>query len=468
MNKNTICSAVGLVGSSFLLQPVSAQRQKASIQKQERPNIVVIVADDLGWGDVGFHQSTIKTPSLDRMAKQGIILDRFYTAPVSSPTRAGLMTGRYPNRFGIRKTVIPPWRDYGLDETEETMADVLADAGYQHRGMIGKWHLGHGRKVYYPLNRGFNFFYGHLNGAIDYFTHEREGELDWHKNWESCHDTGYSTDLISQEAVKYVNEHQKDPFFLYVAFNAPHTPLQAKPEDIALYTSDLNSLSKKEQNRCIYSAMVTCMDRGIGEIYRTLEKNGQLDNTIILFFSDNGGDGKGSSSGELRGFKFQEWDGGVRTAAVIQWNKGFKQPQKLEQVTGFVDVLPTLRDILGVKKTPKRELDGISVYSVLAGERQGIERDFYLGCGAVVNQSWKLILPGQNGHMKNLDSDYLVDYKSDPYEQKNSANANPAELQRLKKIVEKYDALEPVFDEVDYDKGRDTFKAPKEWKVTKP
>ena len=161
-------------------------------------------------------------------------------------------------------------------------------------------------------------------------------------------------------------------------------------------------------------------------------------------------------------------NGGVRTAAVIQWNKGFKQPRKVEQVTGFVDVLPTLRDILDVKKAPKRELDGISVRSVLTGERESIRRDFYLGCGAVVNQDWKLILPGQNNHMKNLGTGYLVDYKNDPYEQKNSAANNPEEMQRLKKIAEKYDAVKPVFEEKDYGLGKDTFKAPKEWKIVKP
>ena len=152
---------------------------------QTKPNIVIILADDLGWGDVGFHGSDIATPNLDKLAAKGIQLERFYTAPVSSPTRAGLMTGRYPSRFGIRKTVIPPWRDYGLDETEETIADMLGKEGYANRAIIGKWHLGHARQAYYPLNRGFTYFYGHLNGAIDYFTHTREDELDWHKNWES-------------------------------------------------------------------------------------------------------------------------------------------------------------------------------------------------------------------------------------------------------------------------------------------
>lgn len=138
-------------------------------QQVERPNIVIVLADDLGWGDVGFHGSEIKTPCLNALAAEGVVLDRFYTAPISTPTRAGLMTGRYPNRFGIRTTVIPPWREDGLDENEETLADMLARNGYSNRAIIGKWHLGHTRKVHYPINRGFSHFYGHLNGAIDYF-----------------------------------------------------------------------------------------------------------------------------------------------------------------------------------------------------------------------------------------------------------------------------------------------------------
>ena len=467
MNKNIVCSAIGLVGSSFLLQPVSAQKQKAPTQKQERPNIVIILADDLGWGDVGFHNSTVKTPNLDYIATQGIEMDRFYTAPVSSPTRAGLMTGRYPNRFGIRKTVIPPWRDYGLDETEETMADVMADAGYKHRAIIGKWHLGHGRKAYYPLNRGFNYFYGHLNGAIDYFTHEREGELDWHKNWESCYDQGYSTDLIAREAVKYVNDHKKEPFFLYVAFNAPHTPLQAKPEDIALYTSDLNSLSKKEQNRCIYSAMVTCMDRGIGEIYNTLKKNGQLDNTIFLFFSDNGADEKGSSSGVLRGTKFTEWDGGVRVPAVFYWKRAESNYKNLSsQVTGFVDIVPTLKELVGDKNRPERAYDGISILPLLIGSTSCIDRNFYLGCGAVVNKDYKLIRKGRKPGL-NLPQDFLVDYQTDPYEKKNASNGNEQIVRSLYQVALKYDTITPCLPEIPYGKGREGFKAPVEWKVTR-
>lgn len=209
-------------------------------QQVERPNIVIVLADDLGWGDVGFHGSEIKTPCLNALAAEGVVLDRFYTAPISTPTRAGLMTGRYPNRFGIRTTVIPPWREDGLDENEETLADMLARNGYSNRAIIGKWHLGHTRKVHYPINRGFSHFYGHLNGAIDYFDHMREGELDWHNDWETCYDKGYSTELITQEAVRCINTYEKEgPFLLYVAYNAPHTPLQAQEKDIELYCDDL-------------------------------------------------------------------------------------------------------------------------------------------------------------------------------------------------------------------------------------
>ena len=241
----------------------------------ERPNIVIVLADDLGWGDVGFHGSEIKTPCLDALVGEGVELERFYTSPISTPTRAGLMTGRYPNRFGVRSAVIPPWREDGLDENEETMADMLARNGYKNRAIIGKWHLGHTKKVHYPMNRGFSHFYGHLNGAIDYFDLTREGELDWHNDWETCHDKGYSTELITKEAIRCIDAYEKEgPFMLYVAYNAPHTPLQAQEKDIKLYTDNFDSLTPKEQKKVTYSAMVSCMDRGIGAIVDALKKKG--------------------------------------------------------------------------------------------------------------------------------------------------------------------------------------------------
>ena len=440
---------------------------------QTKPNVVIILADDLGWGDVGFHGSDIATPNIDQLAANGIEMTRFYTAPISSPTRAGMLTGRYPNRFGIRKTVINPWRDYGLDLTEETLADVLGKEGYTNRAIIGKWHLGHARQAYYPLNRGFTYFYGFLNGNVDYFTHIKDGELDWHKNWDSSYDEGYTTDLLSNEAVKFISQQSAEsPFLLYLAYNAPHFPFQAKPEDIEVYAAnpkfakDKDNLTKEELRNCTYAAMVTCMDMGIGRVMDELQRTGQLDNTIVLFFSDNGADI--GSPGRLRGKKGTEWDGGVRSPAVIMWKNGFRQPRIVDQVTGFVDILPTLCEILNVKTPPKKEFDGISVYSVLKGNRDYIKRDLYLGCGAIVNQDYKLILPGQNNSMRDVKEDYFISYKDDPYEKKNSKDVNPQEMARLKKLVLEYDALPAAVDELNQGAGRENFVAPKEWKVTKP
>jgi arylsulfatase B len=255
-----------------------------------------------------------------------------------------------------------------------------------------------------------------------------------------------------------------------MAYNAPHSPFQAKPEDIEVYAAnpefakDKNNLTKDELKNCTYAAMVTCMDRGIGRIYDELERTGQLDNTILLFFSDNGPDA--GSALPLRGKKFQEWDGGVRTPAVILWKNGFQQPRTVDQVTGYIDIVPTIREIIGAKSSPEKELDGISVYPVLKGERDSIRRDMYLGCGTIVNQDYKLILSGQSPHMK-LTEDWFVSYREDPYEKKNSKD-NPQEKARLKKLVLEYDALPAAVDESDYGKGRDGFVAPHEWKVTKP
>lgn len=441
---------------------------------QQKPNIVIIVADDLGWGDVGYHGSVIATPNIDRLARKGIELDRFYVSPVSSPTRAGLLTGRYPNRFGIRETVIPPWRDYGLDENEQTMADVLGENGYPNRALIGKWHLGHSRLAYCPLNRGFTHFYGHLNGAIDYFTHERDGELDWHRGWDSSYDKGYSTDLITDEAVSCISQYAgSDPYLIYVAYNAPHSPYQAPDDEITGHIDlvEFYSLEKKDRNAYIYRAMVTRMDKGIGRIVEAVESSGQAENTLVLFMSDNGGVPNlpgGSTNEPFRGSKFTEWDGGVRVPAILYWPAGFAQGgRKLEQVTGFVDILPTLADIAGIDSPPTHPYDGISIYPVLRGDEENIYREMYLGCGAVVNRDWKFILPGHNNRMK-LDREFLVRYSHDPYETANNINGNKEIADYLRSIAVKYDTISPSVKEIPYAQGRDGFIPPKEWKVTVP
>lgn len=443
--------------------------QQAKIQNK-RPNIVIVVADDLGWGDVGYHGSNIKTPNLDKLSEKGIQLNRFYVAPISSPTRAGLLTGKYPNRLGIREDVIPPWRDYGIESNEVLLPQELQKAGYENRAIIGKWHLGHSKKAYWPLSKGFTHFYGHLNGAIDYFTHERDGELDWHNDWESSYDKGYSTDLIAKHAVKCINEYSKNgPFLVYVAFNAPHEPLEAKDDDLKLYGFDETKprFGKEKKGhgnnqQQTYSAMVTCMDRGVGEILSAIEKTGEADNTIFLFLSDNGPEI--GSSGNLRGKKFLEFEGGVRSPAILSWPAMVKGGQTINQVLGFVDVMPTLLDV--VKQKSDVKFDGISMLPVLKGDKKTIDRKLYLGLGAVVTNEWKFIEKGHNSKMK-LEKDQLFRIDTDPNEKNNVIDENKIKADELLKYVQRYDSIKPARPMPNYGVGKDGFIPPKEWKVTK-
>src|SRR5262245_19427623 len=247
----------------------------SSVPAADRPNIVFLLADDLGWSDVGFHGSEIKTPNIDKLASGGAKLEAFYVQPVCSPTRAALMTGRYPMRHGLQVGVVRPWAQYGLPLEERTLPQELAEAGY-FTAICGKWHLGHFQKAYLPTARGFSHQYGHYNGALDYFTHIRDGGFDWHRNDQVCRDEGYTTELLGSEAVKLIEEHGgKQPLFLYVPFNAPHSPLQAKQEYLDRYASIEAPQRRK------YAAMVSCVDDQIGKIAAALEKKGLAKNTLI-------------------------------------------------------------------------------------------------------------------------------------------------------------------------------------------
>lgn len=448
----------------------------------KKPNIIIILADDLGWGDVGYHGSAIRTPNIDRLAKEGLELNRFYVAAVCSPTRAGLLTGRYPDRFGLRATVIPPWSDFGVETSEVFLPQMLEKAGYKNRAILGKWHLGHAQRKYHPLRRGFTHFYGHLNGAIDYFTHKREGELDWHNDFEVSYDMGYSTDLITDEAVRNIRAYNgASPFFIYVAYNAPHGPLQAKEEDMIPYGYDRNKPSfgnqnnRREQERQgrgntreqTYAAMVSNMDHNIGRILGTLKDLQIEDNTLVLFHSDNGhAPGiNGSNSGILRGSKFTEWEGGVRAPAIIRWPDGFKEPRVVNQVMGFVDVMPTLLEIAGVTEAPQKRLDGISMVPVLSGEKVEIDRLFYLGAGAIVNRHWKLITASEANPRMKLEEDHLFRIETDPSEQQNVARKNPRVYRDLKRKLAVYDRIKSDVAVPPYGEGRAGFKPPKEWVI---
>jgi arylsulfatase A-like enzyme len=358
------------------------------------PNILIILADDLGYADVGFHGSDIKTPNIDRIARDGVQLEQFYACPMCSPTRAGLMTGRYPIRFGLMRAVIPPQREYGMPPEEFTIAEMLKNAGYKHLGIVGKWHLGHRQKKWLPTNQGFTFYEGCYNGAVDYFTQEREGEKDWHEYETPSKKDGYSTDLIGDASLEFINSVPKsEPFFLYVPFTAPHSPFQAKPEDITRYPN-------REGKKQVYAAMVDCMDQNIGRIIDCVKKRDQLDNTFILFFSDNGGVKNVADNGQKRGSKLTVYQGGINVVAAAHWSAGNISGGKVvHQRMGYIDVLPTLMDVVAYTAKPQNELDGISVLRGMQGDKLEDRRWFtYLDQNAekierfaLNTDMWKLI-----------------------------------------------------------------------------
>ena len=362
------------------------------------PNVVLIVSDDQGWNDVGFHGGEIRTPNLDRIASDGVELDRFYACPVCSPTRAGLATGRYAIRFGMQRAVCRPFLDTGVPPEEETLAEMLARAGYEARAAIGKWHIGHSRLRYHPLRQGFTFFYGHYNGNIDYYTHHREGQLDWHRGFEASHDEGYSTDLIADEAVRFIERQagEESPFFLYVPFNAPHSPLQVPERWLDDYASIEN------ENRRTYAAMVAAMDAGIGRILGALERTGATNDTLVWFFSDNGGPGTGDNT-PLRAGKGTVYEGGIRVAAALRWPGQVEAGGKVTEPLAYIDVWPTLARLAGLDPTggPGKPLDGVDAWDAIQGRESAPARPLcsyferYQGESlALIEHPWKLVRNG--------------------------------------------------------------------------
>ena len=419
----------------FLLTDLALCLSVASAKKPRKPNIVLVVADDLGFADVGFHGSDIRTPTLDRLATEGVRLEQFYVAPMCSPTRAGLMTGRYPLRYGLMRAVIPPHRDFGLSPAETTLAEALAAAGYKHRAMIGKWHLGHRRHEWLPTQQGFTHFVGCYGGAIDYFTQTRGPERDWHRDNQPLESKGYATDLIGDAAVAFTEGVPRgEPFFLYVAFTAPHQPLQALPQEMAKYP-------RRQGNHKAYAAMVDRMDQNLARIVQQIEQRGELDQTFILFLSDNGGIRGIAENGAQRGGKLTPYQGGIRVPAVAHWpTGGVTGGAAIDEPISYIDVLPTLIDSAGWRGTLPQPLDGVSVLAAMQGGRlkrrclftyqdhnRKMVEELAANCG-----QWKLVLRrGAPDAPNRRTSVELYDLKSDPSEFVNLATRQPRITKQL-------------------------------------
>jgi arylsulfatase A-like enzyme len=321
----------------------------AAAQGTLRPHIVYIVADDLGWKDVGFHGSDIKTPNIDRLAREGARLEQFYVQPMCTPTRAALMTGRYPFRYGLQTAVIPSPLRYGLATDEWLLPQALKAAGYR-TVMVGKWHLGHADRKFWPRQRGFDYHYGAVLGEIDYFTHSAQNVRDWYRNNVPVKEQGYVTQLLGKDTGARITEHDpKTPLFLYLAFTAPHAPYQAPQA----YLDQYQHIG--DPTRRAYAGMITAMDDEIGKVLDALDRKRMRDDTLLVFMSDNGGNRTALLSGEVdvskltlpadngpyRGGKGMLYEGGTRVVALASW-PGHIKAGEVREVVHVVDMFPTL------------------------------------------------------------------------------------------------------------------------------
>ncbi len=380
---------LGLV-CGFVLESAGAD------QPRRPPNVILIMADDLGYGDLScYGNSSFKTPQLDRMAAGGLRFTDFHTSgAVCSPTRAGLLTGRYQQRAGLDGVINADPRvnrHHGLQAHEVTLPQLLNQADYVS-GIFGKWHLGY-EAQYNPTLRGFDVFRGFVSGNIDYHSHfDRMGVFDWWHNRQRVREEGYSTHLITRHSLAFIRAHKDRPFFCYVAHEAPHSPFQG-PNDPAFRVEGrvVPERVGPEDRRRAYREMVEELDRGVGQTLDLVDELG-LDNTLVIFLSDNGAAPPGSNA-PLRGNKGSLWEGGHRVPLLAHW-PGRLTPGERTQTTISLDLAPTILELAGVAADESKPLDGVSLTAVLDDDAALAERTLFWQFGqqsAVRHGPWKWI-----------------------------------------------------------------------------
>jgi len=410
-----------------------------------KPNIVLFLADDLGWGDVSFHGGATPTPNIDRIAREGLDLTRCYTYPFCTPTRAALLTGRMPVRFGMVYNVIRAWSPNGIPLDEHLLPQTLQSAGYQ-TACIGKWHLGHAHRRLLPNARGFDHFYGCVNAEIHYFSHRFMGGLDWQRNGKSVDEDGYATTLLADEALRWLAARDATkPFFLYFPFNAVHTPLSAPDEVLFKYRD------RKQDKLRILAGAIDVMDTSVGRVLEYLDKQNLANDTIVMFMSDNGGPlAQGAINGPFRGAKGTTFEGGIHVPAAIRWPGKLPKGGRSAQVMHAADIFPTLAAAVGVVPAGKKPLDGRNLWPLLlsgaVADREPLvfavksnERADYRF--AVLHRDWKLVRIVEEGTPK--PADHLFHLSTDPGEKSDVAERNQAKVKELGEVLDNWRALHP-------------------------
>jgi arylsulfatase A-like enzyme len=408
----------------------------APLCAQERPHIVYILADDLGWNDVGFHGSRLHTPTLDRLATQGAVLNAFYVQPYSSQTRAALLTGRYPMRYGLQTLSILPSNRYGLPPEERTLAQALKESGYR-TAFVGNWLLGHAKPDYWPTRHGFDSFYGSLSGDVEPML-RKTAHADWRRDERPIKEDGYVTDLMAREAAAIIARHDSSaPLLLIVSFNTP-AQYYAAPKALLDSYRDIG-----DDTRRSYAAAVTALDGAVGEIIAALDKRQMLANTLIVFHSDNGGavpmrfptgDGDtqrpAADNGVFREGQASLYEGGVRVAALVSWPGKIAPKTIVTEPLHVTDLYPTLVKLAGASIDQPKKLDGVDVWPVIAHAQRTSRKEMLLNVddfqGAIRIGEWKLIV-----HVALPTKVELFDIANDPEEAENQASTYPDRVKQL-------------------------------------
>ncbi len=481
----------GLAITAFILALTTASHAELP---ETRPNVIVFVADDLGWADPGFRGGPIETPSLDALAREGLEFERFYTTPICSPTRAALHTGRDPMRLGIAYNTIMAWHNNGVHPDERFMPEAFRDAGYQ-TAMIGKWHLGHAQQTYHPNERGYQHFYGHLHTEVGYFPpFAAQGGKDFQENGKSIEAEGYESFILAKEAKRWIEARDRTkPFFLYMPFIAPHTPLDApghlqakyaeleddRPPARSKFTDDSRRMSRmlmQPSARPMYAAVVDGMDQAIGQVLDTLTQEGIDENTIVLFMSDNGGAAYasgGANNAPFRGGKGETYEGGIRVVAMMRWPARIEPGAKAKDIISVMDVFPTLAGAAGIETGVERKLDGRNLWPALdSGERFALDRKLFFAAemtvpgtlmATVFDDEWKLVQRIVQTQLNTDVTNSLFRIADDPYERNNLAAAHPKLVADLGEEIVQWRALHPVGGTPRGIAPPPGWRAPKDW-----
>ncbi len=454
-----LVAVVGFIGQTFVF-PVWVYAEEERSVRGSHPNIILILVDDLGWADPGFHGGDARlTPNIDRLARQGLQLNQFCMTPVCATSRSALLTGRYPFRqwmdwrsedFGKPDYLAlldiplatlsdgtPTRRIHGLSPAERTLADALKSAGYT-TAMIGKWHLGEWLPEHLPLARGFDHQYGHYGWGIDYNSHliphnapQPFCVFDWHRDQQPILETGYSTDLIADEAIRLMKLHEdKDaPFFHYVAFNAIHGPLEEIPRHRDVFDKR--------------SAAIKCLDDAIGRIMETADRLGISDKTLILFTNDNGGLTEEVNS-PWRGTKNTTFEGGIRVPCVVRWPGVIAPASVCNELMHVTDIFPTLVAIGGGSSAQTLPLDGLDMSPVIFEGKKSPRNEI------LIEATGSVRLPSIRSGRWKLIGDALFDLQRDPGERNDVSEANPNTVIELRNRILALSAERPPLGELSH------------------